>query len=786
MNRELGKAKFRAIGSSALVFVAVAAFIGFSAMVPSALTSLENMVESQNISDFIVHISDGNQSDETLVSEIPGVEVVDHRISVNSHMRYIDNDGMEQTIPATLVGIETYRAPLVNTIVDRNGDDVSFGGPDTVLLEGGFAEAKGIEPDDTISLQTPSGYIGCSVVDRVFSPEHIMMPLNPQSVIPLPGTLAVVYIPIDTLREAYGFPGDYLNELLFLFDEVHDTDAVMSEITESLSGSTVTFTQQREELYGYSLIKEDLAQGESFTGIIAFLILLAAFFITYSFFSRMVDEERKHIGILRALGYSRRSVLAAYIYMAFIVGMAGSLIGIVLGVPLGSVISNLYVETVIHASSAQLVLRTDTLLMGLMFGPATTVLACAIAVLGTVSMEPHEAIKDMRTQRTARHWKERRARRSPWLNLSYITVYTLRNTFRHKRRTTFTVIAIAFSIVLGAMSFLMVESFSNSLRSSITDHEKWDLVVDYSYPLDPAVADSMSVPGMDEAVQISKLAVTAELGGVSNQVTLTGLPLDQTLHEYSVMEGTAATSWQDIMVGYGTYHDYSLEVGGWITLETTKGSVDVQISGMLSDMVGEFVVSMEVVGMLTDEPVFTGMYVLCEQGEVDSVLSALEAFPYVANVQEQDEVTSGLVELMQSYNTALLAFSMVGVTIATLTIANVVFMGVLERQREYGQLRAIGYTKRDTSKSIVTEILAMITIASIVAIPLLIMVMEGIVGMFREFYPTYSTELYLEDWYGFVLVVVLTTVFGLLAAVPGMRFLNRMNIAKTVAGGRFG
>ncbi len=787
MNRELSKAKFRAIGSGALVLVAVVAYVSFSAMMPSAANSLETIVEEQNISDFIVHVNQGNATDESTVASIPGVGAVDHRITVSSRLRYIDGDGIEQMIPATLVGIEPGRLPVINTLSIKDGDGGFFvgNGSGTVVLEGGFSYSNGIVPGNVVDVQTSVGYVEYSVAGLAFSPEHIMMPMNPQSVIPLPGSLAIVYMPIDSLRAAFGFSEDYVNEFLFLFDGTEDPDTTMSVITETLSSDTITFTQQRDELYGYALIKEDLSQGGGFTAIIAFLILLAAFFVTYSFFSRVVDQDRKQIGVLRALGYSRGSVMVSYLYMAVLIGLGGSVLGILIGVPFGQAFAAMYIDLMFHSETVELVLEPGVIIMGLLFGPVTTVLACAVAVRGTVSMEPHEAIKDMRTQKVRKHKKSAKSsfRAS---RLSYITIYTLRNTFRHKRRTTFTVVAVAFSVVLGAMSFLMVGSFANSLSNSITDHEKWDLVVDYSYPLNTTTADSISASGIDYRVQISRLAVVWYDGSVSEQGMVTGLPHDQTLHDFAVTEGVAAQTSDEVMIGYATSNNYGISPGDTIVLETYSASVSLTVSGILSDTVGEIVVFMDVMEELTSDPVFVGMYIKCEPGTAVAVAAELETLSFVANAQERDEIKSGLVGFMQSYNTVLYAFSLVGVTISTLTIANVVFMGVIERQREYGQLRAIGYTRRDTSKSIVVEILVMISLGSIVAVPLVVLVLESMVDAFREFWPTYSTVLYLQDWFGYGVVVLLTLSFGLLAAVPGIRFLNKIDLAKSVSGGRFG
>jgi len=158
----------------------------------------------------------------------------------------------------------------------------------------------------------------------------------------------------------------------------------------------------------------------------------------------------------------------------------------------------------------------------------------------------------------------------------------------------------------------------------------------------------------------------------------------------------------------------------------------------------------------------------------------------VADVQFRDAMQSGLLDLMSSYTALLYIFALFGVTISTITIANIVFVGVLERYYEYAQLRAVGYSRRSITKSILTEILIVLAISSIVAAPLSYAVIVGFAPEYKDFWPVYTTILYLGDWLGYLIVVALTFGFGFLAALPGIRYVNKMDIAKTVTGGQFG
>ncbi|MGD9963669.1 MAG: ABC transporter permease, partial [Thermoplasmata archaeon] len=463
----------------------------------------------------------------------------------------------------------------------------------------------------------------------------------------------------------------------------------------------------------------------------------------------------------------------------------GSLLGLLAGLPMGNYLGDIYVDMAFHSEATETVMSVGVIVAGLVFGPATAALACFVAVWSTVSLEPHEAIKDMRTQKTGKTRRARGRIRGP-PRLSYITVYTLRNMSRHRRRTFFTVLAVSFSVVLGAMSFLMVASFSHSVEKSVTDYEHWDLVVDFAYPMNSSSAASVSVEGVSDIVQVARMAASWSSGSTNGQTVVTALPMGQSLHGTQLTEGDLASSVDEVMVGYSMAKDHGIRVGGSISLDCGHGAADFTVSGIHADSLGQVMMFMEAAGTLVPEPPIIGLFVKCSEGMVQEVADELSALPAVSNTQLSEDMENGLLTYMTSYNSVLYAFSMVGVTISTLTMANVVFMGILERQREYGQLRALGYSRRDMSKSIVTEIVALVAVSAVAAAPMLYLTIESMGGAFREFWPMYQTILYPADWLEYFVVLGMVLVFGLLAAVPGIRYLNRMDVAKAVTGGRFG
>jgi len=557
-------------------------------------------------------------------------------------------------------------------------------------------------------------------------------------------------------------------------------------VDQALAPAIVVYSIPRDQVYGYAFVQEDLKSGDEFSGALGMMILLIAFFVVYSSFARIVQEQRREIGVLRALGYSRVSVLGSYLYLAAVLGLVGSIIGILISFPIGRALTDFYIDMVLRTSATSFTMSTNAAISGLFFGPLTAMLACGIAVWGTVSMEPQAAIKGMRQKGRARMPKEKAKGHGGSRRFSYITYYTTRSISRHKMRTAFTVVAICFAIALGSMPIMLIASLSNSMTESVSDYEHWDLVVDYAYPLNVTAAAAVTAPGIVETVQIPKIVREWRQGGDSGMAVVIGLDMNQTLHTFAIERGRLPRGANEVMIGFKLSNDNGIGVGDTFQAVTASGITTLTVTAVVDDMLGQLFVDLPAIQELAGVLTFSGMYVRTAEGVATGVRDVLLGNLAVADVLYRDTMQSGLVDMMNSYTALLYIFALFGVTISTITIANIVFVGVLERYYEYAQLRAVGYSRRSITKSILTEILIILVICAIVAAPLSYAVIDAFSGAYKDFFPFYRTIIYLRDWIGYLIVVALTFAFGLLAAVPGIRYVSKMDIAKTVTGGQFG
>ncbi|MEE9115836.1 MAG: FtsX-like permease family protein, partial [Thermoplasmata archaeon] len=519
----------------------------------------------------------------------------------------------------------------------------------------------------------------------------------------------------------------------------------------------------------------------------ALIFLLVAFFVVYSAYARLVASQRREIGVLRGLGYSRKRILFSYIYIAAITGLIGSILGVVLSIPLGFGLSEWYVDMVFGLTLETVSFDVPSAIVGILFGPITAGLAAAVATIGIIRLEAHEAIRgstvDMKpVKKTV---LERIFGLFRGKKLSYPTIYMSRNLSRRRIRSALLVGAIGGSFVLGVMGPLMVDSLVVSVDLALDDIEHWDLLVEFAPNATVADISGMSSPSLVENVEpVQRLGGTLHLNGESMLANIVGIPVDSQLHNPKITEGREFAGPTEAMVTSIIADEMGADVGDTIMVEVEEGvQWSFTIVGITQDFLEGFYVSISASGNMAGSANVTALYVETVDGRMAEAESHFRSFAIVSSVTEKSEVSEGLKDLLYSFGAAMYVFSLIGVLMTVLVVTNVVMISVMERYVEYGQMKAIGYGQRTIRRIVLSETLILATAGVIIGIPLYWLVGEWFVGVMKEFFSFYQNII---TWEPMVGMAIVTIVVALLAAVPAVRHLGKMEVATVISERQFG
>ena len=142
----------------------------------------------------------------------------------------------------------------------------------------------------------------------------------------------------------------------------------------------------------------DIGEGLTFltSGLLAFafIALLVGAFLIFNTFSITVAQRTRELALLRTIGASRRQVLSSVIAEALVIGVVGSLIGLVAGLGFAAAIQALFKALGLDLPSTGTVLAARTIIACLLTGTIVTVLGALGPALRATRVAPVEALRD--------------------------------------------------------------------------------------------------------------------------------------------------------------------------------------------------------------------------------------------------------------------------------------------------------------------------------------------------------------------------------------------------------
>jgi putative ABC transport system permease protein len=253
--------------------------------------------------------------------------------------------------------------------------------PDSILLTRELAEREGIKLEQKIQIQTVRGI-------RTFRVRGLLKPEGPAKI--MSGGIAIM--DYAAAQMAFGKEGriDRIDVSL-LRDE--NLDAVRDRIIKALPGGySVTTPEGRTKQ-----VEVLISHFQKNINLISFLAVFVDMYLIYNAVSISVVQRKKEIGILRALGATRRELIALFLGETFVMAIVGSGLGLVVGIlfaksaigAAGRTVSQLYQRT----SISELAISPENLAFGFITGLVVSLAAALFPALTSARITPVSAIR---------------------------------------------------------------------------------------------------------------------------------------------------------------------------------------------------------------------------------------------------------------------------------------------------------------------------------------------------------------------------------------------------------
>ncbi|WP_431676696.1 FtsX-like permease family protein [Kitasatospora sp. KL5] len=459
-----------------------------------------------------------------------------------------------------------------------------------------------------------------------------------------------------------------------------------------------------------------------FITVFGVLGLLVSVLIVGNVVSGAVVSGYRHIGVLKALGFTPRQVVAVYLAMVSVPAVVGCLFGTALGWALSG--------PVLRVTFAGIETGTAAL-----EPPAWLVPACLVAVPALVAaaalvpasrahrLSAARAITAGSAPRTGRGLRVQRALSGT--RLPRAVSLGLGQPFARPGRTALTMSAIVLGVVTVTLTTGLSSTMlaATALPAGIAPGPRVKVQVGSAaeHQVAPKLGESgsaallRSTPG---AAAVTSRALV-RLGLVGHDETVFGdfYDGDEAALALHVVKGRVPAGPNEVIAGPAFLDQHGLKLGDRITLDLRGHRLPVTVVGMpLEGNARSVGATAAALAALTAEPHVIEYNVRLAPGTdaaayAAAVTAAEPGLRASASSTDPDTATATVIGFSTVF-TVLLS------VVAALGVFNTVLLNVRERRRDLGMLKSIGMTPRQVVAMTVTSVAGLGAVSGLLGIPL--------------------------------------------------------------------
>jgi putative ABC transport system permease protein len=463
-------------------------------------------------------------------------------------------------------------------------------------------------------------------------------------------------------------------------------------------------------------------------GFLGVLSLFLSIFLVVNTVSALLAQQKRQIGVMKAVGGSTLQILGMYLVMVISYGVLALLIAIPLSMQGARLLSQVMATYFNFDLPTSIQIPPQAIWLQVGIGLVLPVLASILPFLSGLRISPAEAMSSytMGRGRFGKNWVDRLlSGRNLWFLRGAPlrpVLLSLRNTFRSKGRLVLTLI----TLTLGSATFISVFNVRASLSRTVDDMIRWfdgDVMVTFDRPYRAAKVQqqALAVPGVTQTdVWLQLPARRVRPDGSEGKMLYMFAPH---AGEGSLIKspGVIAGRWIEpgdqaaVLVPSSFFQDEpDLKLGDEIVLKIYGKDKPFEIVGVFTGSPYATMVyaNYDYIAQITDR-VGEGdaLFVRTQSHDaatVDASSLALEkhydsigvGVDMVSTIIDEREQAEAIFDVIVSL---LLAMAVLLALVGGLGLMGTMSINVLERTREIGVLRAIGAPNRGVAQVFILE-----------------------------------------------------------------------------------
>jgi len=767
--RMIKYSKGQFISVAVIVAVALCIYMLLNVTAMNLTHAVNYYYELTNFNDIHVQVVRISQGATNELKNLDGIKEVQGRVSVDVPLEVADKN---EKVKIRLISLP--QEEKINILYRLGKRQMKLAHDNVILLEQ-FAAARNIKPGDVIYPKINGRVFELTVSGIAASAEYVYVMENEQTLLPTPEKFGVAFVSEEFAQSVFGYRGSF-NELLITVDDKNKIDDIVDRLEKKLDQYGLKRIIERKDQLSHTVLTQELDGLELMAETVPVLFLTVAAIIIFIMLSRIVQNDRTGIGVLKALGYSNFNILFHYTKYALSMGMVGAVIGIGSGLLFSGPMCQFYA---LYFSIP--VIKVDIYYSYMLKAVILTGFFCITAgIFGArpvLKIMPADSMRPEAPKSGKRILLERVG--FLWRRFSFSWKMVVRNVMRTKGRLAFLVFGLSLAYGINTVPLYLADVFPLMFTMQYDEYQKMDYHVEFTQPMHKRVVKDIS-----HLIEVDKIEPKMEYpfelqnGWRKKTVRIIGIPRDTSFYKFEdINNRQVELPPKGIFLTEAIAKVLKTNRGDKITVNNFipgKEDIEIEVKGIVKQYLGSNAyMDLDTMGeLLVDQEMITGVSLATKDNTGMDVKEQLQDIKNIASINSVTDMKNSFLEFMDMMMVSVGVLLIFGGILSFAIIYNATVISISERSMEFASLRVMGFDKKDVYRLVGKENALITGLSILLGIPFGIGMMSGLAG-------AYTTEMYtiplILSPKVFVYAALATIVFVLVAQLAARKKIYHLN-----------
>lgn len=547
------------------------------------------------------------------------------------------------------------------------------------------------------------------------------------------------------------------------------------------------FVLTRSENIGYVCFENDSSIVEGIAVVFPVFFFLVAALVCVTTMSRMIEEQRTQIGVLKALGYSDAVIMGKYMIYSGSAALIGCIGGFFLGCKVFPAIIWKVYGLMYGFSEIKFV-----------FNPLLFLISLAVAVLCSVGTTWISCKKDLKMMaaglmrpKAPKTGKRIFLERIGWIwrKIPFLHKVSIRNVFRYRGRFFMMMLGI------GGCAGLLVTGYG--IRDSITEiaEEQYSRILVYDELVnfsEEMKEDDLSefyktfVDKTETFMPIYQTSVDPVDTGAFRSVNLTVLYGEDKWKDVLLLHDDDGNQLEypkegEVILTENVAKANSVKTGDYITFrDSGYHELELKVSGICENYFNSYayIGSATYKNLIKEDPPYRSAFIVVKNGtDLHEAAASFMNDKRVSAVSVNADTREMFSKMMQTMNYIVILVIACAAALAFIVLYNLTNINITERIREIATIKVLGFYAGETASYVFRENMALTLMGAVVGLPMGIALHRYVMSNINIEMVTFDIHV---NGISFVYAVLYTIAFALFVDLVMYFKLAKINMAESL------